>query len=156
MAQRHVRVKHFARFKPLFTRAALYSKADPPPDRANRRTGKGRGEAMEQDESSDRAIPSEIRDELWARIAALDVRAPYAPAADLASGIDAIRRLAHAHGLAPAVTVTHFIDRALMRDGAAGPVHGWFAMLTDAVASERQDLETANRFAEACSVRMAG
>ncbi len=98
---------------------------------------------------------SDIRDQLWARIAALDVRAPYAPASDLMRGIESIRRLAHAHGLAPAVTVTHFIDRALMRGAAAGPFHGWLAMLTDAVASERQDLETTQHFAEACSVRLA-
>lgn len=99
--------------------------------------------------------PSHIRDQLWARIAALDVRAPYAPPADMIRGIDSIRRLAHAHGLTPAVTVTHFIDRALMRGVDAGPVHGWLAMLNDAVASERQDLETTNHFAEACSVRLA-
>ncbi|WP_343526254.1 hypothetical protein [Sphingomonas sp.] len=97
-----------------------------------------------------------IRDQLWARIAALDVRAPYAPPADLADDVEAIRRIVHGLGLTPAVTVTHFIDRALMRDGDAGPVHGWLTMLTDAIASERQDLETANRFADACSMRLAG
>ena len=117
--------------------------------------GAGGHEAMSQGESPDRDTAAEIRDQLWARIAALDVRAPYTPAADLLGGIEAIRQLAHAHGLAPAVTVTHFIDRALMRGDGPVPVHGWFAMLTEAVASERQDLEAANRFAEACSVRLA-
>lgn len=99
--------------------------------------------------------PAPIRDQLWAQIAALDVRAPYAPPADLQRDIDSIRRLAHAHGLTPAVTVTHFIDRALMRGAGAGPVHGWLAMLTEAVACERQDLEITHHFAEACSVRLA-
>jgi hypothetical protein len=106
---------------------------------------------------SDSAIRSDtdVRDQLRARIAALDVRAPYAPATELMPGIDAIRRLAHAHGLTSAVTVTHFIDRALTRAADTPPVHGWLAMLTDAVASERQDLETTQHFAEACSVRLA-
>lgn len=98
---------------------------------------------------------SGIRDQLWAQIAALDVRAPYTPTTDLMRGIDSIRRLAHAHGLTSAVTVTHFIDRALTRGGDAGPVHGWLAMLTEAVGSERQDFETTQSFAEACSVRLA-
>ena len=55
----------------------------------------------------------------------------------------------------PAVTVTHFIDRVLMRGEGGGPVHGWLTMLTDAIASERQDFEAADRFAAACSVRLA-
>ncbi|MEJ8630925.1 hypothetical protein P0F65_15845 [Sphingomonas sp. I4] len=42
-----------------------------------------------------------------------------------------------------------------MRAVDTPPVHGWLAMLTDAVASERQDLETTQHFAEACSVRLA-
>ena len=104
----------------------------------------------------EKGMDGAIRDQLWARIAALDVRAPYAPVADLAGGVEAIRRIAHAHGLAPAVTVTHFIDRALSRRGGPATVHGWLTMLTDAVASERQDFETANHFATVCSARLAG
>ena len=110
------------------------------------------------DSSDSLAPPAErgaIRDQLWARIAALDVRAPYARPADLAGDVEAIRRIAHRLGLAPAVTVTHFIDRVLMRGEGGGPVHGWLTMLTDAIASERQDFEAADRFAAACSVRLA-
>ncbi|WP_294233352.1 hypothetical protein [uncultured Sphingomonas sp.] len=95
----------------------------------------------------------DVRDQLCVRIAALDVRAPYTPAADLLRGVETIRRIAHAHGLASAVTVTHFMDRALMK--GMGSFHGWLAMLTEAVASERQDFETTNHFAEACSERLA-
>lgn len=111
---------------------------------------------MEPGESLHAGISStEIREQLWARIAALDVSAPYARAAELIDGVEAIRRIAHRHGLVPAVTVTHFIDRALMRQDEPAPVHGWFAILSDAIASERQDWQTANAFAEACSVRLA-
>lgn len=100
-------------------------------------------------------IAAEIRIQLCARIAALDVSAPYARPIDLIDGVEMIRRIAHRHGLSSAVTVTHFIDRALMREENAGPVHGWFAILNDAIASERQDWQSANDFAEACSVRLA-
>ena len=103
-----------------------------------------------------RESASDIRVELWARIAALDVSVPYAAATDLAGEVETIRRIAHAHGLTPAVTVTHFIERALARGQGMPPVHGWLAMLTDAVASERQDYEAADRFATACSLRLAG
>lgn len=103
-----------------------------------------------------RESPSDIRAQLWARIAALDVSVPYAAAADLAGEVETIRRIAHANGLNPAVTVTHFIDRALARAEGVPPVHGWLAMLTEAVASERQDYEAADRFAAACSLRLAG
>lgn len=98
---------------------------------------------------------AEIRIQLCARIAALDVSAPYARATDLIDGVEAIRRIAHRHGLTSVVTVTHFIDRALMQERNELPVHGWFAILNDAIASERQDWQSANAFAEACSVRLA-
>jgi hypothetical protein len=98
---------------------------------------------------------SEIRIQLCARIAALDVSAPYARPTDLIEGVEAIRRIAHRHGLTSAVTVTHFIDRALMQERDKVPVHGWLAILNDAIASERQDWQSANDFAEACSVRLA-
>ncbi len=108
----------------------------------------------ESDGSSESA--ADVRAQLWARIAALDVSVPYAAATDLVDKVEAIRRIAHAHGLTPAVTVTHFIERALAHSQTPPPVHGWLAMLTDAVASERQDYEAADRFAMACSARLAG
>ncbi|WP_285139033.1 hypothetical protein [Sphingomonas zeae] len=115
---------------------------------------------MEPGESPDRGFQgdsgvAEIRIQLCARIAALDVSAPYVRPVELIDGVEAIRRIAHRHGLAPAVTVTHFIDRALMREQNRAPVHGWFAILSDAITSERQDWQTANDFAEACSVRLS-
>lgn len=97
-----------------------------------------------------------IRADLAARIAALDVRAPYARACELAPDVDAIRVIAHLNGLNPAVTVTHFLDSALSR-GEHGPlVHGWLNILHDAVCSERQDVGACDAFAAACSVRLAG
>jgi len=98
----------------------------------------------------------DVRTELEARIAAVDVRAPYASHGELASAVDAIRLIAHRAGMEPAVTVAHFIDWALSRGERGALVHGWLAMLRDAVGSERQDLDTAHRFAAACSIRLAG
>jgi hypothetical protein len=97
-----------------------------------------------------------VKADLAARIAALDVRAPYARACELAPDVDAIRAIAHLNGLNPAVTVAHFLDSALSR-GEHGPlVHGWLSVLSDAIASERQDVAACDAFAAACSVRLAG
>ena len=96
-----------------------------------------------------------VRAELTARIAAIDGRAPYVPARELAGEIDRIRLLAHRHGLNPAVTVAHFLDWALARGEQGVLLHGWLAMLSDAVASERQDVSACDAFAAACSVRLA-
>jgi hypothetical protein len=98
----------------------------------------------------------EVRADLHARIAAIDVRAPYATPRTLAAEVDAIRLIAHRAGMQPAVTVAHFIDSALSRGERGALVHGWLSMLHDAVGSERQDVEAAHRFAAACSVRLAG
>lgn len=93
-----------------------------------------------------------VRMELAARIAALDVRAPYARTADLAGAVDEIRMIAHHAGLNPTVTVVHFIDAALSRGER---VHGWLAMLREAVGADRQDVAACDAFAAACSVRLA-
>ena len=97
-----------------------------------------------------------VRADLAARIAALDVRAPYSPAQDLKPDINQIRLIAHRHGLNPAVTVAHFVDSALSRGGHGVMLHGWLSVLGDAVASERQDVRACEAFAAACSVRLAG
>ena len=96
-----------------------------------------------------------VRADLAARIAAIDGRAPYMAARDLAPEVDAIRVIAHRNGLNPAVTVAHFVDWALSRGEQGALIHGWLAMLSDAVASERQDLAACDAFAAACSVRLA-
>ena len=95
-----------------------------------------------------------VRMELAARIAALDVRAPYAHAAELAGAVDEIRLLAHHAGLNPTVTVVHFIEAALAR-GERAAIHGWLPMLRDAVGAERQDVAACDAFAAACSIRLA-
>lgn len=105
------------------------------------------------------AVPvnlADVRADLAARIAAIDVRAPYARAAELAPDIDAIRLVAHRNGMNPAVTVAHFIDSALSRGEHGALVHGWLALLTDAIGCERQDVAACDAFAAACSVRLAG
>lgn len=96
-----------------------------------------------------------VRADLAARIAALDVRAPYARACELAPEVDAIRAIAHRSGLNPAVTVAHFLDSALSRGEHGALVHGWLAILADAIGCERQDVAACNAYAAACSVRLA-
>jgi hypothetical protein len=98
----------------------------------------------------------EVKADLAARIAAIDVRAPYTRACELAPEIDAIRIIAHRAGLNPVVTVAHFVDSALSRGEHGALVHGWLSLLGDAIVSERQDLQACHAFAAACSVRLAG
>ncbi|WP_423326725.1 hypothetical protein [Sphingomonas sp. 4RDLI-65] len=97
-----------------------------------------------------------VKADLAARIAAIDVRAPYSRPCDIATEIDAIRVIAHSNGLNPAVTVAHFVDSALSRGENGALVHGWLAILRDAVGCERQDVQACHAFAAACSVRLAG
>ena len=101
------------------------------------------------------SILDAVRADLAARIAALDVRAPYSCASDLKPDINQIRLIAHRNGLNPAVTVAHFVDSALSRGEHGALVHGWLSVLGDAVACERQDGRTCDIFAAACSVRLA-
>ena len=98
---------------------------------------------------------ADVKAELAARIAAIDGRAPYVAARDLAGEVDAIRLIAHRNGLNPAVTVAHFLDWALARGERGVLLHGWLAMLGEAVASDRQDVAACDAFAAACSVRLA-
>lgn len=98
----------------------------------------------------------QVRADLAARIAALDVRAPHARPCELAPDVDAIRVIAHRNGLNPAVTVAHFLGSALSRGHRGTLVHGWLSILTDAVACERQDVAACDAFAAACSIRLAG
>ena len=99
---------------------------------------------------------STVRADLAARIAAIDVRAPYARPAELAPDIDAIRLIAHRNGMNPTVTVAHFVDSALSRGEHGALVHGWLALLSDAIGCDRQDVAACDAFAAACSVRLAG
>lgn len=96
-----------------------------------------------------------VRFELTARIAAIDVRAPYLAADEMAVAVDEIRHIAHHAGLNPTVTVAHFIEAALARGERGALVHGWLGMLRDAVCAERQDVAACDSFAAACSIRLA-
>ena len=76
-----------------------------------------------------------------------------ANAAELASDLDQIRRIASAAGLFPAVTVAHALEAALAR-GERGPmILGWLDILSDAIGSGACDARAAETYAAACSVR---
>ncbi|UVO51409.1 hypothetical protein M0208_13180 [Sphingomonas sp. SUN019] len=92
------------------------------------------------------------RAELTRRIAAIEWRAG---PATVANEIDAIRRVAHRNGMLPAVTVAHLLESALARGEQGVLVHGWLAMLKDAVGCDRQDAAASDAFAAACQVRFA-
>ena len=95
------------------------------------------------------------RADLARRIAALDLNAGNGRAADLAEDLDAIRRIAQAAGMQPAVSVAHVLDAALAR-GERGPlIHGWLDVLRDAIGCDRADRPACDAFVAACSVRLS-
>ena len=97
----------------------------------------------------------QVQAELALRIFAIGARTGRATPGTLATEIDAIRRIAHANGLYPAVAVAHALEAALGR-GECGPlIDGWLAILRDAVGCERHDADACETFAAACSVRLS-
>ena len=71
----------------------------------------------------------------------------------MASDLEAIRRIAKANGMYPAITVIHAIDAALARGERGALVQGWLPILRDAVRCERTDAGADTTFAAACAVR---
>jgi hypothetical protein len=101
------------------------------------------------------AVSKEVRNVIAARVDALDVRLGQARARDLASELQAIRRLAEMHRIGPALAVVDALEGAIAR-GERGPlVHGWLDILRDAIGCERRDEQARAAFAAACSVRLA-
>ena len=96
-----------------------------------------------------------IKAELAARIAAIDLKADRLPASSLASELDDVRRIAQINGLLPAVTVAHVLESALARGERGALIHGWLALLRDAVGSDRLDGPACDAYAAACSVRFS-
>lgn len=97
-----------------------------------------------------------IKAELAARITTIDAHAAISRPGDLAQEIDVIRQIAHRNGMRPAVTVAQALESALAR-GERGPlIHGWLAILRDAVGSDRADGAACDTYAAACSVRLTG
>ncbi|MGN6620713.1 MAG: hypothetical protein ACTHKR_06590 [Sphingomonas sp.] len=96
-----------------------------------------------------------IRAELAQRIAALDLRAARGLPRDLAEDLDAIRRIAQANGMQPAVSVAHVLDAALARGERGALIHGWLDILRDAIGCERVDGATCDAYVAACSVRLS-
>ena len=95
---------------------------------------------------------SDIKRDLANRVAAIEWRA--APAR-IADQVDRIRAIAHRQQMLPAVTVARLLESALARGEHGALVHGWLALLREAVSSERQDEGACEAFAAACAVRFA-
>ncbi|MES2336742.1 MAG: hypothetical protein V4537_01445 [Pseudomonadota bacterium] len=97
-----------------------------------------------------------VRADLVARVDAMDRRADRLRPGELAYELENIRRIAARHGIGPAITVVHALDSALSR-GERGPlVHGWLAILRDAVGSTVCTQQASDTFAAACAVRLNG
>ena len=98
----------------------------------------------------------QARIDMAARLVAVGNRAAQGSRNDLASEIEAIRRIAVANGMFPAASVAHALEMALGR-GERGPlIDGWLAILRDAVGTDQTDAAACEAFAAACSVRLTG
>lgn len=97
-----------------------------------------------------------IRVDLARRVDAIDRHCGRLGPSELANQLEFIRRCAMANGIHSATTVIHAIDAAISR-GERGPlVHGWLAILRDAVTCDSKDPQASETFAAACSVRLGG
>jgi hypothetical protein len=97
-----------------------------------------------------------VRADLIARINAMDAHADQLRPGELAYELEAIRRIAARHAIGPAMTVVHALDAALSR-GERGPlVHGWLAILRDAVGCTSRTKAASETYAAACAVRLNG
>lgn len=97
-----------------------------------------------------------VREELATRVGLLDLCLRSKRPHDLAREIDAIRTIAHLNGMRPAVAVAQALEMALAR-GERGPlIHGWIAILRDAITSDRHDDAACDTYRAACSVRLFG
>ena len=91
--------------------------------------------------------------DLGQRIDSIGARAARAATAELAADLDAIRRIAIANGITPALPVVHALDSALAA-GQRGPmIADGLALLRDAVNCGRADPGASTAFAAACAIR---
>lgn len=95
-----------------------------------------------------------LADELGQRIDSIGARAARAATSELAADLDAIRRIALANGITPALPVVHALESALAA-GQRGPmIADGLALLRDAVSCGRDDPRTGAAFAAACTIRL--
>lgn len=94
--------------------------------------------------------------ELDERIDSIDARTARVKIADLAADLDAIRRIALANGLIPAIVIVQTIAAALAA-GERGPmIAERLSLLRDAVRCNHSHADASAVFAAACAIRLAG
>lgn len=97
-----------------------------------------------------------LANELCRRIDSIGTRSARAATAELAADLDAIRRIAMANGIRPALPVVHALESVLAA-GQRGPMLAdGLTLLRDAVSCGRDDRRTGAAFAAACAIRLAG
>lgn len=94
--------------------------------------------------------------ELGSRIDAIHARANRATTRELAADLDAVRALAAANGIAPALPVLHALEAALARGERGATIADALDLLGEAVRCGRNDARTSAIYAAACAVRRCG
>jgi hypothetical protein len=98
---------------------------------------------------------SQIKSELAARIGLIGAISASRRVDEIAIEIDAIRQIAHCHGLFPAVAVSQALESALARGERGALIQGWLSILGDAIGCDRQDRAACETFVAAGSVRFS-
>jgi hypothetical protein len=101
-----------------------------------------------------------VRAELCDRLEALTRMTCQLTARDFAARLEAIRTLAAAYGLTPAVRLTEALERAVAERGRAGlaacPIALYLTRLKDAIGCEKVDERTSEALLASVSVRFGG
>jgi hypothetical protein len=97
----------------------------------------------------------QIKSELAERIGLIGAVSGRRRVDDIAIEIDAIRQIAHRHGLFPAVAVSQALESALARGERGALIQGWLSILGDAIGCDRQDRAACETFVAAGSVRFS-
>jgi len=95
-----------------------------------------------------------IQSELAARVGAVSAFSARRHR-EIAIEIGAIRRIAHRHGLHPAVAVSQVLESALARGERGTLIQGWLELLGEAIGCDRQDRAACEIFVAAGSVRFS-
>lgn len=98
----------------------------------------------------------EVKREICQRIDQLERDFRLLSVGELARRADAIRHLAHGHGLMPVGRLAGGLGDALARGGRGATIRPFVEGMRDAVCAAAQDDATASRYLAAVNLRLAG
>jgi hypothetical protein len=98
----------------------------------------------------------QVQAQLCERIDALATQLPHLTVSRLAHEVDALRRVAESHGLAPVVEIAHRLESELAASRGLLMVASFLETMRDAVGCERLDPAATQAYLAAISRRLYG